>query len=115
MVANSIDTVTSVLTQKELDLFCVTYNIPAKLRPELPGREDMIKDTHARKNALDWEDMMTYSVVRALSPDQTTNNEPGPSNQKGPKVAQGKPRFTLTGDRSASAKPVQQAKTYLQG
>ncbi|GKG50125.1 hypothetical protein Tco_0521225, partial [Tanacetum coccineum] len=32
MVANSIDFVTSVLAQKELDLFCAT------LRPELPGR-----------------------------------------------------------------------------
>ncbi|GKD82381.1 hypothetical protein Tco_1349220, partial [Tanacetum coccineum] len=45
MVANSIDSVTSILTQKELDLFCATYNISAELRPKLPGREDTIKDS----------------------------------------------------------------------
>nr|GEU53406.1 hypothetical protein [Tanacetum cinerariifolium] len=44
MVANSIDTITSVLTQKELDLFYTTYNILAELRPKLLGREDTIKD-----------------------------------------------------------------------
>ncbi|GKC96037.1 hypothetical protein Tco_1161479 [Tanacetum coccineum] len=49
MVAHTIDTVTSVLTQWELDHFCNTYNIPADLRPELPGREDTIKDAPAGK------------------------------------------------------------------
>ncbi|GJR41892.1 hypothetical protein Tco_1309995 [Tanacetum coccineum] len=44
MVRHTIDTVTSVLTQRELDHFCNTYNIPANLGPELPGREDTIRD-----------------------------------------------------------------------
>ncbi|GKB62269.1 hypothetical protein Tco_0918455 [Tanacetum coccineum] len=41
---SSIYTVTSVLTQRELDLFCSTYNIPAELRPELPDRNSTIKN-----------------------------------------------------------------------
>ncbi|GKE60632.1 hypothetical protein Tco_1510999, partial [Tanacetum coccineum] len=45
MVGSSIYTVTSVLTQRELDLFCSTYNIPAGLRPELPDRNSTIKDS----------------------------------------------------------------------
>ncbi|GJV77745.1 hypothetical protein Tco_1509329 [Tanacetum coccineum] len=45
MVVHSIDNVKSVLTQRELDLFCATYNIPANLRLELPGRDDTIKDS----------------------------------------------------------------------
>ncbi|GJY07970.1 hypothetical protein Tco_0375024 [Tanacetum coccineum] len=45
MVAHTIDTVTSVLTQKELDLFCATYDIPANLNPKLPGRDDMIQSS----------------------------------------------------------------------
>ncbi|GJZ63970.1 hypothetical protein Tco_0620391 [Tanacetum coccineum] len=45
MVTNTIDTVTSIPTEKELDLFCSTYNIPADLRPELPGPNDTIKDS----------------------------------------------------------------------
>ncbi|GJR44290.1 hypothetical protein Tco_1312393 [Tanacetum coccineum] len=49
MVTHTIDTVASVLTQRELDHFCNTYNIPADLRPELPGREDTIKDAPAGK------------------------------------------------------------------
>ncbi|GJX52326.1 hypothetical protein Tco_0280695 [Tanacetum coccineum] len=49
MVANSIDFVTSVLSQRDLDLFCRTYNIPADLRPELPGRDDTIQNSLARK------------------------------------------------------------------
>ncbi|GJX59927.1 hypothetical protein Tco_0291317 [Tanacetum coccineum] len=40
---SSIYTVTSVLTQWELDLFCSTYNILAELRPELPDRNSTIK------------------------------------------------------------------------
>ncbi|GKE03477.1 hypothetical protein Tco_1395495 [Tanacetum coccineum] len=43
MVVNTIDVVTSVLTQKELDLFCSTYNIPADLHSKLPGRDDTIQ------------------------------------------------------------------------
>ncbi|GKE68422.1 hypothetical protein Tco_1526494, partial [Tanacetum coccineum] len=49
MVTHTIDNVTSVLTQLELDLICGTYNIPAELRPELPGRDDTIKDALAGK------------------------------------------------------------------
>ncbi|GKD05247.1 hypothetical protein Tco_1180221, partial [Tanacetum coccineum] len=45
MVTNTIDIVTSIPTKKELDLFCSTYNIPANLRPELPGPNDTIKDS----------------------------------------------------------------------
>ncbi|GKE06691.1 hypothetical protein Tco_1398709, partial [Tanacetum coccineum] len=45
MAINTIDTVTSILTQKELDTFCSTFNIPANLRPELPGRNHTIKDS----------------------------------------------------------------------
>ncbi|GJU43071.1 hypothetical protein Tco_1200337 [Tanacetum coccineum] len=49
MVANTIDYVTSVLSQKDLDVFCRTYNIPARLKPELPGRDDTIKNSPAGK------------------------------------------------------------------
>nr|GEV99546.1 hypothetical protein [Tanacetum cinerariifolium] len=49
MITNTIDTVTSVLTQRELDLCCSTFNIPAELRMELPGREDIIKNDLAGK------------------------------------------------------------------
>ncbi|GKC36702.1 hypothetical protein Tco_1049086 [Tanacetum coccineum] len=45
MVGSSIYTVTSVLTQRELDLFCSTYNIPAELRPKLPDRNSTIKNS----------------------------------------------------------------------
>nr|GEU88918.1 transposase (putative), gypsy type [Tanacetum cinerariifolium] len=45
MATNTIDIVTSVLTQKELDAFCSTYNIPSDLRPKLPGPNDTIKDS----------------------------------------------------------------------
>ncbi|GJX73288.1 hypothetical protein Tco_0311883 [Tanacetum coccineum] len=45
MVVHTFDDVKSVLTQTDLDLFCVTYNIPADLGPELPGPEDTIKDS----------------------------------------------------------------------
>ncbi|GKB66208.1 putative gypsy type transposase [Tanacetum coccineum] len=45
MVGSSIYTVTSVLTQRELDLLCSTYNIPAELRPELPDRNSTIKNS----------------------------------------------------------------------
>ncbi|GJR72388.1 hypothetical protein Tco_0084753 [Tanacetum coccineum] len=45
MVGCSIYTVTSVLTQRELDLHCLTYNILAELRPEVPDRNSTIKDS----------------------------------------------------------------------
>ncbi|GKC73451.1 hypothetical protein Tco_1119334 [Tanacetum coccineum] len=45
MVVYTIDNIKFVLTQKDLDLFCATYNIPADLGPELPGLEDTIKDS----------------------------------------------------------------------
>ncbi|GJV32955.1 hypothetical protein Tco_1393355 [Tanacetum coccineum] len=44
MVGSSIYTITFVLTQRELDLHCATYGIPAELRPELPDRNSIIKD-----------------------------------------------------------------------
>ncbi|GJW98225.1 hypothetical protein Tco_0180033 [Tanacetum coccineum] len=44
MVMHTIDTIASVLTQRELDHFCNTYNILADLGPELPGRKDTIRD-----------------------------------------------------------------------
>ncbi|GJY80794.1 hypothetical protein Tco_0493545 [Tanacetum coccineum] len=43
-LCSSIYTVTSVLTQRELDLFCSTYNIPAELRPELPDQNSTIRN-----------------------------------------------------------------------
>ncbi|GJW26723.1 retrovirus-related pol polyprotein from transposon TNT 1-94 [Tanacetum coccineum] len=49
MVTHTIDIVTSVLTQRELDHFCNTYNILADLGPQLPGRKDMIRDALAGK------------------------------------------------------------------
>ncbi|GKB59143.1 hypothetical protein Tco_0915329 [Tanacetum coccineum] len=45
MVGCSIYTDTSVLTQRELDLHCLTYNIPAELRPDVPDRNSTIKDS----------------------------------------------------------------------
>ncbi|GKE11202.1 hypothetical protein Tco_1414753 [Tanacetum coccineum] len=45
MVGSLIYTVTSVLTQRELDLFCSTYNIPSELRPELPDQNSTIKNS----------------------------------------------------------------------
>ncbi|GKF37575.1 hypothetical protein Tco_0114333, partial [Tanacetum coccineum] len=45
MVGSSIYTVTSMLTQRELDHHCVVFNIPAELRPELPDRKAIIKDS----------------------------------------------------------------------
>ncbi|GKB51640.1 gypsy type transposase [Tanacetum coccineum] len=45
MVGCPIYTVTSVLTQQELDLHFLTYNIPAELRLEVPDRNSTIKDS----------------------------------------------------------------------
>nr|GEU84920.1 putative transposase (putative), gypsy type [Tanacetum cinerariifolium] len=45
MVANTIDTVTPVLTQKELDLLCATYDILVDLNPKFPSRNDMIQSS----------------------------------------------------------------------
>nr|GEV13496.1 hypothetical protein [Tanacetum cinerariifolium] len=49
MVGNSIYTVTSVLTQRDLDQYCATFGIPVELRPELPDRNAIIKDSPERK------------------------------------------------------------------
>nr|GEW30727.1 hypothetical protein [Tanacetum cinerariifolium] len=49
MVTHTTDTVTSILTQRELNNFCNTYNIPTELWPKLPGRDDTIKDAPAGK------------------------------------------------------------------
>ncbi|GJX13577.1 hypothetical protein Tco_0205335 [Tanacetum coccineum] len=45
MVGSSIYTVTSVLTQRELDHHCYVFNIPTELRPELPDGNSTIKDS----------------------------------------------------------------------
>ncbi|GJV27202.1 hypothetical protein Tco_1383650, partial [Tanacetum coccineum] len=49
MVGNTIYTVTSVLTQRELDSHCALFNILADLRPELPDCDATIKDSPAGK------------------------------------------------------------------
>ncbi|GKE38710.1 hypothetical protein Tco_1462115, partial [Tanacetum coccineum] len=49
MVGSSIYSVTSVLTQKDLDLHCVAFNISTELRPEFPDRDSTIKDSPERK------------------------------------------------------------------
>ncbi|GJT92026.1 ribosomal protein S2 [Tanacetum coccineum] len=48
-LCSSIYTVTSVLTQRELDLFCSTYNILAELRAELPDQNSTIKNNSEGK------------------------------------------------------------------
>nr|GEV54508.1 hypothetical protein [Tanacetum cinerariifolium] len=45
MVGSLIYSVTSVLTQRDLDLHCAAFNIPAELRPKLPDRDSTIKDS----------------------------------------------------------------------
>nr|GEU98335.1 putative transposase (putative), gypsy type [Tanacetum cinerariifolium] len=45
MVGSSIYIVTTVLTQKELDLHCATHGISTDLRPKLPDRNSIIKDS----------------------------------------------------------------------
>ncbi|GKA32354.1 hypothetical protein Tco_0718721, partial [Tanacetum coccineum] len=52
MVVHTIDDVKSVLTQKDLDLFCAAYNIPVELGPEFPGPEDTIKDSPEGKRGI---------------------------------------------------------------
>ncbi|GJR86095.1 hypothetical protein Tco_0210106 [Tanacetum coccineum] len=49
MAGSSMYIVTFVLTQRELDAYCSTFNIPANLQPELPDRNATIKDSPARK------------------------------------------------------------------
>nr|GEW60652.1 hypothetical protein [Tanacetum cinerariifolium] len=49
MAIHTIDTVTSILTQKELDLYCSTFNILADLRPKLLDRNATIKDSPVGK------------------------------------------------------------------
>ncbi|GKE03435.1 hypothetical protein Tco_1395453, partial [Tanacetum coccineum] len=46
---SSIYTVSSVLIQRELDLFCSTYNISTELRPELPDRNSTFKNNSEGK------------------------------------------------------------------
>ncbi|GJY21211.1 hypothetical protein Tco_0393777 [Tanacetum coccineum] len=43
--ADTIDTVTSVLTQKELDAFCVKWHVHASVELQLPGPNDTIRDS----------------------------------------------------------------------
>ncbi|GKE01051.1 hypothetical protein Tco_1389034, partial [Tanacetum coccineum] len=52
MVGNTIDTVTFVLTQRELNSHCSLFNILTELRPELPDRNAIIKDSPAGKIGL---------------------------------------------------------------
>nr|GEW06492.1 transposase (putative), gypsy type [Tanacetum cinerariifolium] len=49
MVGNIIDIVTSMLTQSVLNFHCSLFNILTELRPELPDRNAIIKDSLARK------------------------------------------------------------------
>nr|GEU84174.1 putative transposase (putative), gypsy type [Tanacetum cinerariifolium] len=49
MVGNTIDIVTFVLTQRELNYHFSSFNIPAELRPELLDRSTTIKDSPSRK------------------------------------------------------------------
>nr|GEX96596.1 transposase (putative), gypsy type [Tanacetum cinerariifolium] len=49
MATNTIDTITSILTRKELYALCSTLNIPADLKPEFPGPNDTIKDSSEGK------------------------------------------------------------------
>ncbi|GJR37196.1 hypothetical protein Tco_1212880 [Tanacetum coccineum] len=49
MAGSTIYTVTFVLTQRELDAHCATFNISMELRPELPGCDAVIKDSPAEK------------------------------------------------------------------
>nr|GEV31946.1 putative transposase (putative), gypsy type [Tanacetum cinerariifolium] len=43
----TIDSMTSVLTQYALDALCEKFHIPDVVHPELPGRNDMIHNSHA--------------------------------------------------------------------
>ncbi|GJW71409.1 hypothetical protein Tco_0128326 [Tanacetum coccineum] len=52
MVGDTIDTFTSVLTQRELDSHCSLFNIPTELWPELPDSNATIKDSLAGKIGL---------------------------------------------------------------
>ncbi|GJX79523.1 hypothetical protein Tco_0327672 [Tanacetum coccineum] len=65
MVGSSIYTVTSVLTQRELDLHCATFNIPAELRPELPDRNSRIKDSPEGKIGM-YTRFMEFTNYRIL-------------------------------------------------
>ncbi|GJT05823.1 hypothetical protein Tco_0840285 [Tanacetum coccineum] len=45
MAKDTIDIVTPMLTEKELDAFCSKYIIPTNLRPELPGHNKTIRNS----------------------------------------------------------------------
>nr|GEX70997.1 hypothetical protein [Tanacetum cinerariifolium] len=45
MAKDTIDTVTSILTQKELYAFFIKRNIPASVEPQLPGPDDTIRNS----------------------------------------------------------------------
>nr|GEW24306.1 hypothetical protein [Tanacetum cinerariifolium] len=59
-----IDTVILILTQKELDLFCATYNIQTNLHPELPGRGDTIKNSLKGKKDTNGEEIEEFFVEK---------------------------------------------------
>nr|GEY49397.1 hypothetical protein [Tanacetum cinerariifolium] len=53
--------VTSVLTQRELDAHCATFNILMDLWPDLPGRDTVIKDSPARKIEMGLLDFVKFA------------------------------------------------------
>nr|GEX80156.1 hypothetical protein [Tanacetum cinerariifolium] len=76
MVTHTIDTVASVLTRQKFDHFCNTYNISADLRPELPGREDTIRDAPlsvlgAAKDPLPFDNRVNAELLALLDHHQS--------------------------------------------
>ncbi|GJR09785.1 hypothetical protein Tco_0792437 [Tanacetum coccineum] len=68
MAKDTIDIVMSVLTQKELDAFCVKYNITANLRLELPGHDDMIRNSPEGKiGILSPRTMLSLNLMKRLN------------------------------------------------
>ncbi|GJS98009.1 hypothetical protein Tco_0819179 [Tanacetum coccineum] len=63
MEKDTIDTATSVLTQKELDAFCKKWHIPANVEPQLSGPNDTIRDTAQGKIVMDGCLLKSSSVV----------------------------------------------------
>nr|GEZ05260.1 hypothetical protein [Tanacetum cinerariifolium] len=62
--------VTSILTKKELDLFCATYNILANLKPKFPGCDDTIKNRpKAEAIQADCDVKATNIILQPLPPE----------------------------------------------
>nr|GEW09387.1 hypothetical protein [Tanacetum cinerariifolium] len=71
------DSATSVLTQRDLDLFCSTYNIPVDLRPKLSSCKDTIKNSLAgkiasvKKDPLPYDDLVDFELLEKLNTKRT--------------------------------------------